>query len=131
MPGEVVYFDGVCNLCNRVVDFLIRHDRHRRYRFASLQGETARRRLPPALIGPNLETIVLEQGSELRFRSDAALAIVTGLGGAWRLFGALRVFPRALRDWLYQWVVRNRFRRFGQRDMCRLPSVEERSFFLD
>lgn len=128
---EIVYFDGVCNLCNRFVDVLIRHDRHRRYRFASLQGETARRRLPPALIAPNLETIVLEKSGELRFHSDAALAILSGLGGAWRLAGGLRVFPRALRDWVYDWIARNRFGWFGQRDTCRVPTIEERSLFLN
>jgi predicted DCC family thiol-disulfide oxidoreductase YuxK len=131
MVGEVVYFDGVCNLCNRFVDFLIRHDRKRRYRFASLQGETARRRLPPALTGPAPETIVLERGGELRFRADAALAILTGLGGAWRITGALRVFPRALRDWVYEWIARNRFRWFGRRESCRIATAEERSLFLN
>jgi predicted DCC family thiol-disulfide oxidoreductase YuxK len=129
--GEIVYFDGVCNLCNRFVDFLIRHDRKRRYRFASLQGETARRRLPPALTGPNAETIVLEQDGELRFRSDAAIAILSGLGGAWRAAATLRIFPRALRDWVYDWIARNRFRWFGKRESCRVPTFEERSLFLN
>ena len=129
--GEIVYFDGVCNLCNRFVDFLIRHDRKRRYRFASLQGETAHRRLPPAFSGPEPETIVLEQGGELRFRSDAALAILSGLGGAWRAAGALRIFPRALRDWGYDRVARNRFRWFGKRDSCRVATFEEHSLFLN
>lgn len=128
----VVYFDGVCNLCNRLVDFVIRHDRKRRYyRFASLQGETASQRLPPALIGPNPETIVVEQGDELRFRSDAILAILSGLGGPWRIFGVLRVFPRALRDWVYNWVARKRFSWFGRRDTCRVATAEERSLFLN
>ena len=126
-----MYFDGVCNLCNRFVDFVIRHDRNRRYRFASLQGETATRRLPPALIGPKLETIVLERAGELRFRSDAALAILSGLGGPWRLMGALRVFPTGLGDWVYEWIARNRFRWFGRRDSCRVATVEERALFLN
>jgi predicted DCC family thiol-disulfide oxidoreductase YuxK len=130
--GEaIVYFDGVCNLCNRFVDFLVRHDRKGRYRFASLQGETARRRLPHGLTGPAPETIVLESSGELRFRSDAALAILSGLGGAWRAFGALRVVPRPLRDWVYQWIARNRFRWFGRRDTCRVPGPKERSLFLN
>ncbi len=129
--GDVIYFDGVCHLCNRLVDFVIRRDRQRRYRFASLQGETAHRRLPPALIAPNLETIVLERGGELRFRSDAAIAILSGLGGAWRAVGALRVFPRALRDWGYNWIARNRFRWFGRRASCRVPTFQERALFLD
>jgi predicted DCC family thiol-disulfide oxidoreductase YuxK len=126
-----VYFDGVCNLCNRFVDFVIRHDRNRRYRFASLQGETAHTRLPPSLTAPNPETIVLESGGELRFRSDAALAILTGLGGAWRAAAALRIFPRVARDWIYNWLARNRFRWFGRRDSCRVATIEERSLFLN
>lgn len=131
MAEAIVYFDGVCNLCNRFVDFLVRRDRKRRYRFASLQGETARRRLPHGLTGPAPETIVLESGGELRFRSDAALAIISGLGGAWRVFGMLRVFPRALRDWVYNVIARKRFGWFGKRDTCRVPSIEERAVFLN
>jgi predicted DCC family thiol-disulfide oxidoreductase YuxK len=127
----IVYFDGVCNLCNRFVDFLVRHDRKRRYRFAPLQGETARRRLPHALTGPAPETIVLESGGELRFRSDAALAIISGLGGAWRTFGALRVVPRGVRDGAYQWIARYRFKWFGKRDTCRMATYQESSLFLN
>lgn len=131
MGEAVVYFDGVCNLCNRFVDFLVRHDRKRRYRFASLQGETARRRLPHGLTGPAPETVVLESGGKLRFRSDAAIAIIAGLGSGWRVFGALRVVPRPLRDWVYEWIARNRFKWFGKRATCRVPTFEERSLFFE
>jgi predicted DCC family thiol-disulfide oxidoreductase YuxK len=129
-PGVIVYFDGECNLCNRLVDFVIRRDRRRRFRFAPLQGETARRHLPASLTGTGLETIVLERETGLQFRSDAVLAILATLGGPWSGFGILRVLPRTLRDGAYNYIARNRFRWFGRRETCRVPTLEERRSFL-
>ncbi len=132
-PGgdeAVIYFDGVCNLCNRFVDFVIRHDLQRRFRFASLQGETARERLPGWLTGAALRTVALETPGRLRFRSDAVLAVLAGLGGAWKLAAGFRIVPPIVRDAVYEYVANRRFRWFGQRDSCRLPTPEERELFL-
>jgi len=126
----VIYFDGVCNLCNRFVDFVMRHDRRGRYRFASLQGATARQRLPGWLTGPVLGTLALETPGRLRFRSDAVLAILTGLGWPWKLLGGFRVVPAFLRDRVYRYVANRRGRWFGQRPSCRNPSPGERELFL-
>lgn len=130
MGEAVVYFDGVCNLCNRFVDFVIRRDRHRRFRFASLQGSTARERLPGWLTGSVLGTLALEIPGRLRYRSDAVLTILAGLGGIWRLAVIARVIPAAIRDRVYHYVANHRFRWFGQRDTCRIPTPEERERFL-
>lgn len=129
MANPVVYFDGVCGLCNRFVDFGLRYDRQRRLRFAPIQGETAAQRLPSDL-ATDPTTIVLEEDGNLRFRSDAILRILHLLGGGWRLLGTFRIIPRPLRDVIYDWIARNRYSWFGKRDTCRLPTPEEREAFL-
>jgi predicted DCC family thiol-disulfide oxidoreductase YuxK len=126
----IVYFDGECALCNRLVDFVIRRDRRRRFRFAPLQGETARARLPAPMRAGPLATIVLEHEGALRVRSDAILAILAVLGRGWRLAGVCRLLPRRLRDAAYHYIARNRFRWFGRRASCRLPTAAEREYFL-
>jgi len=127
---SVVYFDGLCHLCDGFVRFVLARDRRRRFRFAPLQGETARRRLEGRFSGDALSTVVLEEPRRFRIRSDAALAILTGLGGPWRLAGALRIIPRPLRDAMYDYVARKRFAWYGRRDTCRIPTPEEAERFL-
>lgn len=126
----IIYFDGVCGLCDRFVQFVIRHDRAGRYRFAPLQGSTARERVPSTLDPEASQTVIFEAGGRFRLRSDAALAILVGLGGAWRLAGLLRVVPRPLRDAGYDLVARHRSRWFGRRAECRVPQPAERDRFL-
>lgn len=126
---KVVYFDGHCNLCNTSVDFLIRRDVRRRLKFAPLQGETARARLPADLVG-DLGTVVFDDGSRLHVRSSAVVRTLVALGGAWRLAGVLLLIPAFLRDPLYRFVARSRYRWFGRRETCRLPTPEERDQFL-
>ena len=126
----VIYFDGYCGLCNGFVDFVLARDRARRFRFAPLQGTTARARFgDPGDVDPT--TILLEEEGTVFERSTAALRIITALGGIWRLAGLLRLVPRFIRDAVYDWIARNRYGWFGKRDSCRLPSPEERTVFLD
>ena len=126
----LIYYDGLCGLCDRFVQFVLRKDRTARYRFAPLQGSTARERLPATLDPLTSQTVILEQGGRFRVRSDAALAILSGLGGAWRLAALLRVIPRPLRDAGYDLVARNRNRWFGRRDECRVPEPAQHDRFL-
>ncbi len=130
MTGErIVFFDGVCGLCNRFVDELLHADRKRLLRFAPLQGSTAHGRLPAGMADAMESVVYLRDGLVIQ-RSDAALHVLIDLGG-WRLF--YRVFfivPRFLRDAVYDWVARNRYRWFGKHDTCRLPTPEERVRFL-
>ncbi len=130
VTGPIVYFDGVCNLCDGFVRFVLARDRRGRFRFASLQGETAGARLADRLKGDTAQTIILEDPERFRVRSDAALAILAGLGGLWPLAAGLRVFPRPLRDLVYNFIARHRYRWFGRRDACRVPTEEERARFL-
>lgn len=127
---NVLYFDGYCNLCNGAVDFLIRRDRKGRLKFASLQGETAARRLPADLV-QNLGTMVLqEQNGTLYTESGAALRAAASLGGVYALARLLFLIPAFLRNPVYRLIARNRYRWFGKRDTCRLPTAEERARFL-
>jgi len=127
---SVIYFDGYCGLCNGFVDFVLARDRARRFRFAPLQGTTARARFgDPGDVDPT--TILLEEEGTVFERSTAALRIITAIGGIWRFAGLLRLVPRFIRDAVYDWIARNRYGWFGKRDSCRLPSPEERAVFLD
>lgn len=129
-PGAVVFFDGVCGLCNVSVDFILARDTHQRFRFAPLQGDTARQKLPSA-DRERLDTLVLltEQGTYRR--SAAVVRILWRLPGAWPVLGALLwVIPGPLRDMGYRIVSANRLRWFGKKESCRLPTPEERERFL-
>jgi len=134
-PDEppIVFFDGVCNLCNSSVNFLIKRDRHRRLRFASLQGETAEQLYQQA--GPLPEdgqfwSVMLWDERGLCDRSEAALGIARHLGGLWRLATIFRIVPRPIRDAVYEFIARNRYRWFGKKETCRVPTPAERGQML-
>ena len=123
-----VFFDGVCGLCNRFVDFLIAHDRARRLRFAPLTGASAARL---HLTVANADTVMYAEGRDVLDRSSAAIAAVSRLGGGWSFAAVLGLVPRPVRDLIYDWVARHRYDWFGRRDSCRLPSASEAAVFLD
>lgn len=127
----MLFFDGVCNLCNRSVDFVINRDKTRKFRFASLQGETAAKYAPEYAAEAGLSTVVLLTGHGKYIRSTAIVHVLKGLGGVWKVLGfLLQIIPRPIRDWGYKLVVKNRYRWAGKRDTCRLPTPEERAVFL-
>ena len=128
----VVYFDGVCNLCNGAVDFIIRRDPAARIHFASLQsphGQDVLRRL--GLSVDDLKTIVFEQDGQLSVKSDAALKIAALLDGPVRVLAWFTWIPHCLRDPLYMFISKNRYRWFGKKSSCRLPSADEVKRFID
>ena len=135
-PGHaLVLFDGVCNLCNGAVNFIIDRDAEGYFTFAALQSEEAAPVLasfgrPPASLVGAPDSIVLVEGGRLYERSDAALRIARRLGLPWALLYAGMLIPKPLRDALYGWVAANRYRWFGQQDACRLPTPELRARFL-
>jgi predicted DCC family thiol-disulfide oxidoreductase YuxK len=126
----IIFFDGVCAMCNRFVDGVLRADRRGVFRFAPLQGETARALLPPLTTDPAEWSVIYLDEHGRHDQSEAALAVCRRLGGAWRLLGLARLVPRPLRDALYRVVARHRYRWFGRRPACRVPSAEERGRFL-
>jgi predicted DCC family thiol-disulfide oxidoreductase YuxK len=126
----VIFFDGVCGLCNRFVDFVIRRDTRRVFRFAPLQGETARHWLDAADVR-DLKTVVLIDREGTHRKSSAVLRVLRGLGGFWRAVGAVLWFvPFPLRDVGYSLIAGNRYALFGKKETCRLPTPDERGRFL-
>ncbi len=126
----VVWFDGVCNLCNGFVDFLIRRDRSHHIRYGTLQSQAGRRVCSEhGLDSDNPPSMVLTGRGRVLFRSAAVLAAVRELGRGWKLVAVFSVIPRPLRDAIYDMVARNRYRIFGRR-VCRVPSPQERERFI-
>ena len=131
MPA-VILFDGVCNLCNGFVQFVIERDPEARFRFAALQSDAARRLVGGLRIPGSLpDSIVLVEDGRAFLKSTAALRIARGLRAPWPLAYGLVVVPRALRDRVYDLVARRRYGWFGRRDTCMVPAPELRSRFID
>jgi predicted DCC family thiol-disulfide oxidoreductase YuxK len=128
----VILFDGVCNLCNGFVQFVIERDPDGRFQFAALQSAAARRVLTAhGTLSPVPDSVVLVEEGRVFTGSTAALRIVRGLRFPWTLAGALLAIPRPLRDWIYRFVARRRYRWFGKREHCMVPTSALRSRFLD
>ena len=138
MSHPIILYDGVCGLCNRLNQFVLRHDPDGVFRFASLQSGLAARILPRhgANAGDlNTVYVVVDRdlpSERLLSRSDAIAFILRELGGVWKLLGVGGGFvPGFVRDWAYGVVARNRYRVFGKFETCMLPSAENRDRFLD
>ena len=127
----LILYDGVCNLCNRWVQFVLKHDRKVQFTFAPLQGETAKKFLPdntPQNQSP--DSIILIDDNKLYTGSDAVLRIFKRLGSGWKLFYAFVIVPRTIRDGVYRFVARRRYRWFGKSESCILPPVQWKDRFL-
>lgn len=127
----LVLFDGHCNLCNGAVQFVIKRDSRDAFRFAALSwqvGEALAAKFPEL---KDVDSIVLYDGNEIRTRSSAALKIASKLGGLWPLTGVFWVVPKFIRDAVYNWVARNRYSWFGQKESCMMPTPETKRKFLE
>jgi len=130
--ASIVLFDGVCNLCNGFVQFIIARDPTARFQFAALQSEAARRVLSlHDAPSPLPDTIVLVEGGTVFTGSTAVLRIARCLTRPWPLAAALLIVPRPLRDWVYREVAKHRYTWFGRRGECMVPTAALRSRFLD
>jgi predicted DCC family thiol-disulfide oxidoreductase YuxK len=136
MPPPILLYDGVCGLCNRFVQFILRHDSNATFRFAWLQGPLAAGILKRHAVGTtSLDTVYVVENHELPdesllARSDAVIFVLRELGGIWRFFAfLLQLFPKLLRDAAYQALTRHRI--FGRSDACTLPRAQDHSRFLD
>ncbi len=132
----VVLYDGVCGLCDRVVQFLLKQDHHHKLTFSPLQSETARKIVGshPA-IKSDCETIVFAREDRagkyvISHRSEAVIEIFTHVGGFWSVFSVLRILPLFVRDRMYDWIAKNRYKWFGKLEECRHPKAEEKGRFL-
>jgi predicted DCC family thiol-disulfide oxidoreductase YuxK len=130
IPERIVFFDGVCGLCNGFVDWLLRKDRRGRLRMAPIQGLTARS-LGISAEGVEPDSIVFYRKGKMFRESGAAIRLVADLGGFGKIAIILLAVPGFIRDGVYRYVARNRYRWFGRLDACRIPEPQERRFFLE
>jgi predicted DCC family thiol-disulfide oxidoreductase YuxK len=126
---RIFFFDGVCVMCNGLVDWVLKHDKKGIFKLAPLQGETAERLIPAYTKAP-LNTVVLLDEFGIHTESDAILKLFFELGTYSFLAKLLRLIPKSIRDGAYRLVAKNRYRLFGQREFCRMPSEKDRARLL-
>jgi predicted DCC family thiol-disulfide oxidoreductase YuxK len=126
---KIIFFDGVCHLCNAFVDTVVAQDKAHIFQFAPLQGETAK-----ALLNDqdrnSLDTVIYFESGTVSRKSTAVLRILSQLGGVYKLASLGWIVPSFLRDAVYGFVAKNRYAWFGKSDTCRIPTAEERAYLL-
>jgi predicted DCC family thiol-disulfide oxidoreductase YuxK len=126
----VIFFDGVCNLCNSAIDFFIKRDKYKSIRYASLQSEFAKNNLDKHF-HEDLDTVVLLLDGRLYTRSEAILRALILLGPPYSIARLFLLLPKFLSDSVYKLIAKFRYRLFGEMDTCRLPTPSEKSLFLE
>jgi predicted DCC family thiol-disulfide oxidoreductase YuxK len=131
MDQPIVLFDGVCNLCNGAVQFIIRHDKKNIFMFASLQSEVGRKILEQYNFPlDELNSFILIENNKAYTRSTGALRVAKKLNGLWPLLYGFIIIPKFIRDSIYNWVAGNRYKWFGKKDDCMIPTPELKARFL-
>jgi len=129
---KLILFDGVCNFCNFWVDFIIKRDRKHQFQFGTLQGNTAKEMIAGYGIAiSKTDSVILVDNKKIYTHSSAAIRICKYLDGGWKLFYGLVIIPKFLRDPIYKWIARNRYKWFGKKESCRIPTAAERSRFIE
>lgn len=129
---EIILFDGLCNLCNGAVLFIIKRDRDDVFRFVSLQSDLGKEiiRYIGADVSKTDSIVWYKPGEAYYYKSDAALKIINRFGGFWGLLNLFKIIPAFLRDAIYDWVAKNRYRWFGKQESCMVPTPELQEKFL-
>lgn len=131
LPNHIILFDGVCNLCNSSVNFVIRHDKRNIFHFASLQWNVAKDLLEESYPeGDDFQTILYYENGKIFDKSTAVLRIARQFGFPWKFAYGFIIIPRFIRDAVYMIISRNRYKWFGKRDKCMIPSPELKNKFL-
>jgi len=129
---KIVLFDGICNLCSGSVQFIIKRDKKNQFMFGSLQGEAGRAYLKKyKLPADQFNSFMLVENEKLYTRSAAALRMLKHLGGGWQLLYALMIVPACIRDGIYNWIAKNRYKWFGKKEACWVPAAALKARFLD
>ena len=130
---KIILFDGICNLCNSAVQYIIKRDKNDEFRFATLQGEIGQQLINERTIDTSkLDSIILiEPGIAYYSKSTAALKISQSFGGFWKMAYVLKLIPRQLRDIVYDWIARNRYGWYGKKEKCMVPTPELKAKFLE
>ncbi len=127
----IILFDGICNFCNYWVDFIIKRDKDKTLKFATLQSDAGKKIANQFMIeNKNIDSIIFIKGRNYFARSDAVLEIAKELKSVWKILYLLKVIPRHLRNFIYDLIAKYRYAIFGKRNSCRVPSSEEISRFI-
>jgi predicted DCC family thiol-disulfide oxidoreductase YuxK len=129
--SAIILFDGVCNFCNGSVQFIIKRDPTGYYTFASLQGEVGKKLLEEHQLGEYFDSFVLVENNKCFFGSEAAFRICRHLKGAWKFISVFTIVPKPIRDFFYHMISKNRYKWFGKRESCMIPTKEIRKRFLE
>lgn len=129
---KIILFDGLCNLCDAAVQFVIQHDKKDLFRFVALQSELGQEILKHIGINPaNIDSVILyEPGIAYYYKSTAAIEIAKSLGGFWHLGTAFRIIPTGIRNQLYDYIAKNRYKWYGKKETCFIPTEELKLKFL-
>lgn len=132
MSQPVLLFDGVCNLCNSSVQFIIKNDKKGKFKFASLQSDYGQKAIKDYNLGDeNLKTVILIANGKAYKKSTAALEVAKRMDGLWPLLYIFWIVPYPLRDLIYNWVANNRYKWFGKKDQCMIPSPALKDRFIE
>ena len=124
---KIIIFDGVCGLCNRSIDILIKLDRQKILQYSSLQGEFVK----TLKTEPDINSIIFYEDGILYYKSTAILKIFQALGGVWKITAIFYLIPKIIRDFLYDLITKHRYRIFGKMESCRMPKKDERDLFIN
>ena len=128
----IILFDGVCNVCSAAVQFVIKRDKKNNFRFASLQSTEGQKLLAHHKLSPNdFNSFVLIENDKVYIKSDGALKVAKELSGLWPLLYGFIIVPKVLRDGIYNLIARNRYKWFGKKDSCMIPTPEIMAKFLN
>lgn len=129
---KIILFDGVCNLCNNSVQFVIKHDTKDIFRFISLQSDLGIKILKHIGVNPELtDSVVLyEPGKAYYYKAEAALHIIAEFGGVYKLLSLIKIFPKFILNWAYDFIAKNRYRWYGKQESCMIPKPELAAKFL-
>ena len=124
---RIIVFDGICRFCNKSIDFLMKLDTQKRFKYTSLQGEF----VITLDIEPDMDSIIYYENSIIYYKSTAILKIFQALGGVWKITAIFYLIPKVIRDFLYDLIAKYRYKIFGKRESCRMPKEGELDFFID
>ncbi|ASV66642.1 MULTISPECIES: thiol-disulfide oxidoreductase DCC family protein [Cytobacillus] len=129
--SKIILFDGECNFCDQSVQFILKRDHQGDFYFASLQGENGQSLLRKHEIDPATDSFIYIEDDRAYDQSTAVIKVLQQLRGMWKLIAAFSIIPKPIRDKMYQFIAKRRYKWFGKKESCRLPSPEIRKRFLD
>ncbi len=132
MNNSIILFDGVCNLCNASINFIIKRDKKRIFRYTPLQSNEGKKLLDKySLISNELNTVILIEENTVYTKSTAFIEITKSLSGAWKIARILKIIPKNIRDFLYDIIAGKRYKWFGKRNECIIPNENYKDLFLE